>query len=245
MEKKDKNTIIATAKAHIEDRLKTKNLSLKDALIKEDIILLYPPIYTALVKNYETTKKKHPYLGELTLIDKKIIMRAKISSPNSAVQVESLANLGAKKILYVGIAGSISNDINIGDLVTSSGCFNETGTGILYGHDFEQLIEASNSYSNEVFNRFDDTLNKHLGTNWCTDSPNKETTEKINKYQKLGARCVDMETAGIFSVCQEYNIESTALFIISDKLTDDKWNQSWDKMPSLYLKVLNQLTSKK
>lgn len=221
---------VTSAEALVARKLSQLGLTRDDALLERDLVLL--PIdrfLRVMLESPEPARQEHPVLGSVLQLGEAMVVRSQYGSPMAAIQAENLCVLGATKMVHVGLAGSLSKDLGIGDVVVSTGAFNETGTGVIYGFPFHQEIAADANLARDVHEKLlgagiAATLCRH----WVTDGALMETGRKIEHFVGLGARCVEMEAGGIFAVALKYGLSATAIYVISDVLADDEWVTGFD-----------------
>ncbi len=157
------------------------------------------------------------------LNDKLICCVSQIGSPNAGISVEEMRVYGVKKIINVGIAGGISKDLRIGDVVLCNKALRDEGTSYHY------LKPSKYVYPSAKFLKFiKDQFKKNripfkTSATWTTDAPYRETLEEVKKYTKEGILTVDMEASAIFSVTKYYGFDSVSIFVISDLISSNGW----------------------
>jgi len=167
---------------------------------------------------------------------------AKIGSAGFVDQIEQYNVLGFDKFIHIGLAGSFSEDINPGDIYISKGAFAESFIPYAYENvDFCFSSKTKNTWfldyvfkpGDFLVNKLKDIMNsgdlKYFeGMHFTTDLPYKENFEKFERLKKKKAYIVEMEGAAFFAVCKSYKKEAASIYVISDKITKNKWLQKWD-----------------
>lgn len=174
------------------------------------------------------TVKEHPrghhlYLGTLRTPSRTIDVAA-ISSgmgcPSMEIILHELYQLGAKRFLRIGTAGSLqSKNIVIGDIINVSGAVRDESTTKDYAPiEFPamaslEMINAINTASNVLGT----TNNTHTGIVHCKSSfyarefgagPNSDVNNAYLDYLvRCGVLASEMETAALFIQSQLYNHE--------------------------------------
>lgn len=220
---------ITSARAFIEDSISGEGLTFEDVMLECPAVLSFRYLWRRIKEQAGLLEFSHRVVKDAYIHHDTLFIESRISSPAMAIQAETLLALGVRKIVYIGIAGSISPELSIGDLVVSTGAINETGTGVCYGHDFQSVIPADGQFARQLNDRLrEQGLEPRLAVHWCTDAPYRETRAKVNEYRKRGAACVEMEGAGLFAVAREHGIPAAAVFVISDQLQETGWVQGWE-----------------
>lgn len=174
------------------------------------------------------TVKEHPrghhlYLGTLSTATQTIDV-ATVSSgmgcPSMEIILHELYQLGAKRFLRIGTAGSLqSKNISIGDIINVSGSVRDESTTKDYA-PIEFPAMASLEMVN-VINAAAQAMNMakqtHTGIAHCKSSlyarefaagPNASVNEAYLDYlTRCGVLASEMETAGLFIQSQMYNHE--------------------------------------
>lgn len=170
----------------------------------------------------------------------------KVASATTATQL--INDYDIDEIIFTGVAGTISNDLNIGDIVIgkhlfqhdmdASPLFKKFEVPLLNKVYFEtssthrdQLYKAAQSFLNSYFDLIDtkkaQSFNIRLPKAIISDiASGDQFISDTNSVLKLATElptvsCVEMEGAAIAQVCYEYNIPFSIIRIISDKANDN------------------------
>ncbi len=198
-----------------------------------EVIVLAPWWHpNKLYKNYdckiELLSDELPDVHRITYNGKSFLhIRSFVGATNVGDTVLLLTFTKCKRIIFVGSAGSIVNDINIGDLVIPS----TTISG-----------EAFSSYMYETINQeslhkeYHPTKTLHNATiNYLKNENIKYKDIKvysidtiigeyghINEILDLGCKAIEMETSALFSACNVAEKECVALLAVSDNTIQNK-----------------------
>lgn len=151
-------------------------------------------------------------------------------APAIAMTLEVLIALGVKEAAFIGLAGSLQEEVQPADIVLCSEALCEDGTSPCY------TAKETTQPSKVLFAKLAKNLtakkqNFHIGRNWSTDAIFRETKEEIKHYQKHAVLTVEMETAAFYAVCQKRKIKGVAAFSVSDKLYEYKWETHFGERP--------------
>lgn len=147
-----------------------------------------------------------------------------IGGPGAAIVIEELANVGARNFIRVGSTATLKEDIQIGDLIISTGAVRLDGTSKQYVRpeypalaSYEvvlALIEAADSLG----------LDYHLGISASTDSfylgqsrpgfggyTQSFSEELIRDMQKANVVNFEMEAATLFTLGSIYGFRTGAV----------------------------------
>lgn len=68
------------------------------------------------------------------------------------------------------------------------------------------------------------------GYHWTTDGGYVQLEWRGRYYlNELGAKCVEMEGAGLFTIANFRSRKATAIYVISDSGSNDEWDLGWVK----------------
>ena len=178
------------------------------------------------------------YMGKLSG-NNVVVARCNIGKVNAAVCAQILIDMyGVDYIINTGVAGAISLELDIGDIVVSSD---------LAHHDFDTSGVGDVKYVNpsldESFFRADDRLVK-LAKDSCDavlarnkaivgriatgDQFIMSNEDKTRIWNDLGALCVEMEGAAIAQACYLNNVPFIVIRSISDK-ADNSAHMSFEQ----------------
>jgi purine-nucleoside phosphorylase len=196
--------------------------------VPENIILCYSPILMKYVSENHTVSAQKISLGDLFIFKEStgtvgLMGNFGFGAPVAVTLSEVLIAMGVKRIINIGVAGTLQKYIDIGDIVVCDRAIRDEGTSYhylppdtyAYPHSelIKQITETLNTKGTEYFN----------GATWTTDAPYRETIAEVSKYQEEGVLTVEMEASALFALGKHRNIEVGAIFTISDSLADLKW----------------------
>lgn len=193
--------------------------------------LIYCPtnILTKVVdNNYKTKKYTLNWGGDVYVFEDRDVAFATnfgMGNPNMAMALEILIALGAREVLLTGIAGSISEKADIGDIVVCTGAVRDEEVSSSYIPDGPLALPDAKLTARLEVAFADVKILK--GYTWTTDVLYRETAEEILHYQKHDVLTVEMEAAAAFAVCEHYKIPCAAVFAVSDRLHNLKWEPAF------------------
>ncbi|MBF0360775.1 MAG: nucleoside phosphorylase [Oligoflexia bacterium] len=213
-----------------------------DLVIPKGIIISYQKVFTNFLENNFETKKIRVLGMDLYFFSYKNVPMAVasgfgIGAPAASVILEELTALGRgniERIISVGTAGAIAEQVHVGDIVVIEKALREEGTSFHY---------LTNAQSKNQFSFPSQNLTKrmmatceelkipfHFGPGWTTDAPYRETINKIKRYQRKKILAVDMEASALFAVALYKKIEIATAFTISDSLSNLEWSPKFDSV---------------
>tara|TARA_R100000406_G_C3034452_1_gene104194 strand:- start:105 stop:614 length:510 start_codon:yes stop_codon:yes gene_type:complete len=132
---------------------------------------------------------------------------------------ELITEYGAKKLIRVGSAGSYQKDLKVNDVVLAMAASSNSGFNkAKFQHadfaptaDFELLMNAVKfAQTNNIPFRAGNVLS--------SDIFYEENDLGYKKWADYGVLCVEMETAGLYTVAAKYNVQALSVLTVSDSL---------------------------
>lgn len=156
------------------------------------------------------------------LADRVVITHA-LSAPLAVMALERMIASGAREILLLGFAGSLSPDLRIGEAILIREALAEEGTSRHY-FPRPKIFSSSPSLTSRIQKELERRgLRVISGTAVSTDAPYRETRAWISWARSKGAQVVDMETSAVFALAAYHRLQATALLLISDELFGSSW----------------------
>ncbi len=158
--------------------------------------------------------------------------------PAVALVVEQLIALGVREMFFIGLAGSLQEEVQPGDMVLCNQSICGDGTSARYVRQETVCCDKTLQHLLARVLRAEQ-MDFHTGRNWSTDTLFRETKAEIKHYQQRSVLTVDMETSTFLAVCKRRHIRGAAAFVVSDVLHTGKWSP--DLSDPLIWKNLRQL----
>lgn len=148
-------------------------------------------------------------------------------APTAVMTLEELIAFGIKKFVNLGAAGGLQKDMNIGDIVVCDRAIRDEGTSFHYLPD-EKYAQACPELTENFCAAFEsEGIPYSKGTSWTTDAPYRETIEELRRYCAEGIDTVEMEASALFAVGAYREVSVSSIFVISDILSEEDWNQGY------------------
>lgn len=147
----------------------------------------------------------------------------------TAAVVEELIALGARELVFFGIAGSLEKTLRIGDAALAEAAFVDEGASRQYRPDLESF-----SADGELLAR----LKSHLSarghslpeaTVWTTDGLYRETPSKMEAFLARGCSLVEMEISTMYCVADYRGVAAAAVVVVSDELFSGLWRAGYQR----------------
>ncbi len=155
---------------------------------------------------------------------------------------ELIREYGVKNLIRVGSAGSFQKDIELRDIVIAMSASTDSGFNkAVFGDevyaptaDYE-LFKKATEFASE------NEINFRAGNVLTSDQFYGDDENYYQKWSKYGVLCVEMETAGLYTVASKYGIKALSILTISDSLitkeesTSDQRERSFNNMIEIAL----------
>ena len=171
-----------------------------------------------LIENYDTEELAEPFPRFLNRCPIWKVKDTNIcfldggrGAPQAVDTVETLAALGVKNIIAVGMCGAYNNNVSVGEIVAPYKAFVEEGTSLHYYESIEAAY-PNKSLLNLATSLF--SIKNHPIVS--TDAVYRQTFGKEKLWREKGAVGVDMETSAVFSVAHCLGLNAVALLMVSD-----------------------------
>ena len=155
-------------------------------------------------------------------------------APQAADTVETLAALGAKNIIAVGMCGAFDENVHVGEIIAPRKAFVEEGTSLHY----YESIDASFP-DGDLLNIAASLFEINTYPIVSTDAVYRQTFRKEQLWRGNCAVGVDMETSAVFSVAHHLGLRAVALLMVSDihpiKQDAPKWEWHMTKEMKYHL----------
>ena len=195
---------------------------------------------------YNTVRGMYGYTG--TYKGKRVsIQGTGMGLPSHSIYVNELIRFyGAKRLIRIGSAGSINDDVNVRDIVlaqsasTNSGINKRRFLGMDYAPtaNFDLLLEAYNKGKEKGANI---KVGNILSSDLFYDDTNVGGAKLWAEY---GVLAIEMETAELYTLAAKYNVEALSVLTISDHIfkgietTPEERQESFTDMMEIALELI-------
>jgi len=148
------------------------------------------------------------------------VMGTGMGVPSISIYAHELINeFDVKNLIRVGSAGSYQEHVKIRDIVLAMAASSNSGLNELRfdGADyaptasFELFIKAVEAAKNK-------NIAIKAGNVFTSDAFYADAFESYKKWSKFGVLCVEMETAGLYTIAAKHDVNALAILTISDSL---------------------------
>ncbi|WP_373057609.1 purine-nucleoside phosphorylase [Zunongwangia sp. H14] len=166
--------------------------------------------------------------------------------PSTLIYCHELINhYGVKNMVRVGSAGSYLEKVKINDIVIAMAASSTSGinaarfpgANFAPTANFKLFTKAANFAIQE-------NIPIHSGNILSSDIFYEDDTEDYKKWAKFGILCVEMETAGLYTIAAQHDVSALSLLTISDSLvtreslSSEERQKSFSNMIKIALSVL-------
>jgi purine-nucleoside phosphorylase len=184
--------------------------------------------------NHILEKYPHQKEKKITLLDGgKIGLIGGIGygSPCIIPKVDVFLAWGVKRVIAIGTAGSLDQNVSLGEFVLCTKALGEDGVSHLYlpkGHMFASASSTLISDWNVFMKKCHPEIAPFLPvTSWSFCHPFRETHEDLIRVKKIGCHVVEMEAAALYALGEETQVPMISLFVISDTLHNGTWDPNF------------------
>ena len=132
---------------------------------------------------------------------------------------ELITEYGVKNLIRVGSAGSYQEHVKIRDIVLAMAASSNSGLNeIRFGGadyaptaSFELFIKAVEAAKAKE-------IDVKAGNIFTSDEFYADDFDSFKKWSKFGVLCVEMESAGLYTIAAKYNVNALSILTISDSL---------------------------
>ena len=147
---------------------------------------------------------------------------------------ELIRDYGVKKLIRVGSAGAYQADLELRDIViamsasTNSNAFASEFHGVHYAATASYgLFSKATQFARE------NGIAYKAGPVLSSDTFYESNKDAYKKWAKFGVLCVEMETAALYTLAAQHNVEALAILTISDSLVTGEEISAKDREASL------------
>lgn len=162
--------------------------------------------------------------GSVWKLDEKIcFLDGGRGAPQAVDTIETLAVLGVKRVVTVGMCGGFSEQVAVGDILVPDKAFVEEGTSL---HYYEQIDFARPD--EQLFEQLQNIPEAKVLPIVTTDAVYRQTFYKEQLWREKGAVAVDMETSALWSVGKFLGLQVASVLMISDRHPLREGDPTWE-----------------
>ena len=132
---------------------------------------------------------------------------------------ELIAYYGVKNLIRVGSAGSYQKNVRLRDIVIAMAASSNSGVNELRFGGADYAPTASfELFEKAIHVAREKQIPIKAGNVFTSDEFYADDFESYKKWSKFGVLCVEMETAGLYTVAAKHNVNALTILTISDSL---------------------------
>jgi len=148
------------------------------------------------------------------------VMGTGMGVPSISIYAHELINeYGVKNLIRVGSSGSYQKHIKIRDIVLAMAASSNSGVNELRfgGADYAPTADFG-LFQKAVEIAKKKNIPLKAGNVFTSDEFYADDFESYKKWSKFGVLCVEMETAGLYTIAAKHNVNALTILTISDSL---------------------------
>ena len=163
------------------------------------------------------------------------VMGSGMGVPSISIYAKELiAEYRVKNIIRIGSCGAVSQNVNLRDVVIGMGACTDSNVNRIRfgGYDFAAIADFG-LLETAVAKARAQNLSVKVGNIFTSDlfyTPDQAMFDVMEQYNILG---VEMEAAGLYSVCAEFGAKALAICTVTDHIRRGEAMSSEDRQNSL------------
>lgn len=151
-----------------------------------------------------------------------------VGAPISAIVLEEIVALGARRIVACGGAGALLPDLVLGHAVVVESAVRDEGTSFQYSPP-GRIADADPEVAAAIVATLDRAGAPHVvGRAWTTDALYRETRARTERRVAEGCVVVEMEASALIAVARYLGVTYGHLLMAGDSLAGEDWeHRGW------------------
>ncbi|MDP8222860.1 MAG: hypothetical protein P9L99_05820 [Candidatus Lernaella stagnicola] len=146
-----------------------------------------------------------------------------LGAPHAAVVAEEAVALGAKELLFFGLAGALDDSLRFGDLCLVESAHADEGVSPTY-FPGERDFAADPELLDRLKAHFEQCgLATQRQKVWTTGTLFYETPARVATYREKGCSLVEMEISALYAVARLRKVRAAAVVVVSDNVGSGRW----------------------
>lgn len=175
--------------------------------------------YLTNVICYNEVRGMLGYTG--TYLDKKISVQGTgMGIPSTLIYCKELiTEYNVENLIRVGSAGSYQKEVNIRDIVLAMSASSTSGINSQRFHGANYAPTANfDLFEKAIRVASDKNIPLKAGNVLSSDEFYTDDFDDYKQWAEFGVLCVEMESAGLFTIAAKYNVKALSILTISDSL---------------------------
>ncbi|WP_109097282.1 purine-nucleoside phosphorylase [Aquimarina sp. AU58] len=151
--------------------------------------------------------------------------------PSALIYSHELINdYGVKNLIRVGSAGSYQKDIKLKDIVIAMAASSTSNinTARFINSDYAPTVDFE-LFMKAIQYAKDNNIPIKAGNVLSSDEFYEDDPNSYKRWAEFGVLCVEMETAGLYTIAAKHNVKALAILTISDSLVTGEKTSSEER----------------
>lgn len=224
----------------------------KEGSIAETVLLPGDPLRAKFIAEnyledavcYNEVRGMYGYTG--TYKGKRISVQGTgMGLPSHSIYVNELIRFyGAKRLIRIGSAGSINDNVNVRDIVLAQSASTNSGINKRRFQGMDYAPTANFDLLSKAYSIAKDKgANVKVGNVLSSDLFYDDTGVSVKLWADYGCLAVEMETAELYTLAAKHNVEALSILTISDHIfkgeetTPEERQKSFTQMMEIALEL--------
>jgi purine-nucleoside phosphorylase len=143
---------------------------------------------------------------------------------------ELISDYGVKNLIRVGSAGSYQKDIKLKDIVIAMAASSTSNinTARFINSDYAPTADFK-LFMKAIQCAKDNNIPIKAGNVLSSDEFYEDDPDSYKRWAEFGVLCVEMETAGLYTIAAKHNVKALAILTISDSLVTGEKTSSKER----------------
>ncbi|WP_074407066.1 purine-nucleoside phosphorylase [Aquimarina megaterium] len=143
---------------------------------------------------------------------------------------ELISDYGVKNLIRVGSAGSYQKDIKLKDIVIAMAASSTSNinTARFINSDYSPTADFE-LFMKAIQHAKDNNILIKAGNVLSSDEFYEDDPNSYKRWAEFGVLCVEMETAGLYTIAAKHNVKALAILTISDSLVTGEKTSSEER----------------
>ncbi|MDN3493227.1 purine-nucleoside phosphorylase [Winogradskyella bathintestinalis] len=148
--------------------------------------------------------------------------------PSALIYCHELINdYGVKKLIRVGSTGSYQKDVKIRDIIIAMAASSTSGinNSRFFNADYSPTANFDLFMKAALYAK-ENNITIKAGNVLSADEFYEDDFNSYKKWAEYGVLCVEMETAGLYTIAAKFNVKALSILTVSDSLVTKKRTSS-------------------
>ena len=148
------------------------------------------------------------------------VLDSRVGSPLALDCTYYLRFTSCKNIVFTGLIGALQPDIEVGDIIVSTGALRGEGASKYFVDEAYPAV-ADFSLTRKLADVLDEIykstgITVHYGSIYTTDAFAAETEEFLKEWGSKGLLGIEMETSAVYTIASLFGMRATSFHVVSD-----------------------------